>query len=304
MDYKQILTTIEDEVQPYIGEGKVADYIPALGKISPAKFGMALHDIDGTVFQTGESSIPFSIQSISKLFTLTMAFQIEGDALWDRLGREPSGNAFNSLIQLEHENGIPRNPFINAGALVLADVIVSNSSDPKRAILEFVRKLCGNVKVEYDPVVARSEREWGDRNSALAHFLKSFGNLRNSVDAVLDTYVHHCALSMSCTDLSRAFRYLAHGGYNPNSGERLMSESQTKRINALMLTCGVYDAAGDFAYRVGLPGKSGVGGGIVAIMPGTWSTAVWSPALNDQGNSLVGTLALELLTTKTGVSIF
>jgi glutaminase len=304
MDYQQILNDIEQEARSEMRAGRVADYIPALASIRPDQFGMAVHRIDDDVFQVGDADVRFSVQSISKVFTLTMALQFEGDNLWNRLGREPSGNAFNSLVQLEYENGIPRNPFINAGALVLADVVLSHTSDAKGAILEFVRKLCGNVNVDYDPVVARSEREWGDRNAALAHFLKSFGNLNNPVDAVLDTYVHHCSLSMTCVDLARAFRYLAHGGCNPNTGERLMTASQTKRTNALMLTCGVYDAAGDFAYRVGLPGKSGVGGGIVAIMPGQWSTAVWSPGLNEQGNSQAGTLALELLTTKTGISIF
>jgi len=304
MDYQKILSEIERDVQPSIGQGRVADYIPALSQISPNMFGMALQEVDGAAFHTGHSAVPFSIQSVSKLFTLTMAVLLEGEALWKRLGREPSGSAFNSLVQLEYENGIPRNPFINAGALVLADVIVSHVSNPKAAILEFVRNLCGNPDIEYDQAVAQSEREWGDRNAALAHFMKSFGNLKSSVDEVLDTYVHHCALKMSCIDLAHAFRYLAHGGCNPDTGERLMSTSQTKRINALMLTCGVYDAAGDFAYRVGLPGKSGVGGGIVAVMPGKWSTAVWSPALNGKGNSLVGTLALELLTTKSELSIF
>ncbi len=304
MNYGKILEEIRTEVQPHIGAGRVADYIPALAEIKRDHFGMAVNLCDGKVFQAGDSMVPFSIQSISKLFTLTMAVQFEGDALWDRLGREPSGSAFNSLVQLEYENGIPRNPFINAGALVLADVIVSHTEDSKKAIREFARTLTGNFAIDYDDVVAQSERKWGDRNAALAHFLKSFGNLENPVDVVLDTYVHHCALSMTCLDLARAFRYLAHGGCNPDNGERLMTASQTKRINALMLTCGVYDAAGDFAYRVGLPAKSGVGGGIVAIMPGAWTAAVWSPGLNERGNSLAGTLALELLTSKSGISIF
>lgn len=304
MDYQRILTEIKNEVDPFVGSGRVADYIPALGKVDVNKFGMALHHVDNAVSEIGDSSIPFSIQSISKLLTLTMATRFEGNALWDRIGREPSGSAFNSLVQLEYENGIPRNPFINAGALVLADVVVSHCVDPKKSILDFVRRLSGNCSVEYDSDVAECEREWGDRNAALAHFLKSFGNLRNPVDVVLDTYVHHCSISMSCVDLARAVRFLAHGGLNPDTGEPVLTPSQTKRINALMLTCGVYDAAGDFAYRVGLPGKSGVGGGIVAIMPGEWSTAVWSPGLNSQGNSLAGTLALELLTTKSGISIF
>lgn len=287
-----------------LDRGSVADYIPALARIPPTQFGMAVQEIDGSVQHVGESDRRFSIQSISKVFALTMALQFEGDSLWRRVGREPSGNPFNSLIQLEYENGIPRNPFINAGAIVLVDTIVSNTGDAKVAMLEFVQGLCDSLDVGYDGEVAQSEADWGDRNAALAHFLKSFGNLHNSVDVVLDAYFHLNSLAMSCLELARAFQYLADGGCNPNTGIRLMTTSQAKRINALMLTCGVYDAAGDFAYRVGLPAKSGVGGGIVAVMPGKWSVAVWAPGLDDYGNSLAGTAALELLTTKTGTSIF
>ena len=284
--------------------GRVADYIPALARVSPDRLGIAVRHIGGGVHHVGDADERFSIQSISKVFALTMALQFEGESLWARVGREPSGNPFNSLVQLEYENGIPRNPFINAGAIVLVDTIVSNSSDAKASILEFVRGLCGGADVDYDYEVARSEADWGDRNAALAHFLKSFGNLRNPVNEVLDAYFHLNAIAMSCLELAQAFQYLAESGCNPNTGERLMTASQTKRTNALMLTCGVYDAAGDFAYRVGLPAKSGVGGGIVAVMPGKWTVAVWSPGLDDHGNSLAGTAALELLTTKTGTSIF
>ncbi len=282
----------------------MANYIPALARIEPDQFGMAVRTVDGELFGVGAAEAPFSIQSISKVFTLTMALGFDGEALFERVGREPSGNPFNSLVQLEHEAGIPRNPLINAGALVVDDVLLSRTYDAKGAILEFVRDLCGSLDVAYDEEVARSEREWGDRNAALAHFLKSFGNLDNPVADVLDVYVHHCALRMSCAQLTTAFQYLARGGVNQATGERLMSASLTKRANALLLTCGVYDAAGDFAYTVGLPGKSGVGGGIVAVMPNHWCVAVWSPGLNESGNSLAGTRALELFTTKTGISIF
>jgi glutaminase len=304
LDYQRILEEIRLEVQPQVGQGRVADYIAALGRIDPAQFGMCVRTVAGDVFAVGDADKKFSIQSISKVFTVTMALRARGDGLWQRLGREPSGNPFNSLVQLEYENGIPRNPFINAGALVLADVVLEDKGDGRKAVLEFVRSLCGSLDIEYDSEVAESEKAWGDRNAALAHFLKSFGNLRCGVADVLDVYFHQCSLSMSCVELARAFQYLAHGGCNPNTGERLMTLSQTKRTNALMLTCGVYDAAGDFAYRVGLPGKSGVGGGIVAVMPGHWCVSVWSPGLNASGNSLAGTLALELFTSKTGVSIF
>ena len=304
IDYQAVLEEIHREVSPEIGRGRVADYIPALARIDRDRFGMAVRTVAGELYTVGQAEEPFSIQSISKVFTLTLALGFDGEALFERVGREPSGNPFNSLVQLEHEAGVPRNPLINAGALVVDDVLLSRTHDAKRSILDFVRELCDSLDVHYDEEVAQSERDWGDRNAALAHFLKSFGNLDNPVAEVLDVYVHHCALRMSCAQLTTAFQYLAQGGVNPSTGDRLLSPSLTKRTNALLLTCGVYDAAGDFAYTVGLPGKSGVGGGIVAVMPDRWTVAVWSPALNDNGNSLAGSRALELFTTKTGISIF
>ncbi len=305
MDLQIILEEIYKEVQPFISHGKVADYIPKLAAVPLEKFGMAIQTLDGDLFTIGDAVENFSIQSISKAYTLTLALQFIGeDRLWKRVGREPSGNPFNSLVQLEYENGIPRNPFINAGALVLVDIILSNSKNPSQTLLDYVRQRSDNPGIDFDAEVAASEKKTGFRNSALANFLKSFGNLENNVDSVLDAYFHQCSLSMNCIDLAKSFMMLANHGLSPWSGKQVLTESQAKRINSLMLTCGTYDAVGDFAYRVGLPGKSGVGGGIAAFVPGKLSVCVWSPGLNSYGNSLAGTLALELLTTKTGMSIF
>lgn len=304
LDYQAILEAVHGEVLAEGWSGAVADYIPALASVPAERFGIALRTVAGEVFTAGDARERFSLQSISKLFALTLALGFEGEELFTRVGREPSGTAFNSLVQLEVENGVPRNPFINAGALVVVDVLLSHLGDARSDFLRFVQSLEEGSAVDYDLEVARSERDWGDRNAALAHFLKSFGNLRNPVSAVLDAYVDQCALAMSCVELTAACQYLAQGGRNPADGRRLLTPSLTKRTNALLLTCGVYDAAGDFAYRVGLPGKSGVGGGIVAVMPGQWVAAVWSPALSESGNSCAGMRALELLTTQSGVSIF
>lgn len=304
MDYQEILEEIHRQMPALLAEGRVADYIPELASVSPGKFGMALQTIDGRLFQVGDAAEKFSIQSISKVFTLTMAMQFEGDDIWRRLGREPSGNSFNSLVQLEYENGIPRNPFINAGALVITDIILSHRRDAEQAALDFVRRLAGNGTIDFNLAVARSEAATGFRNRALAHFLKSFGNLDNEPESVLNAYFHHCALAMSCIDVARAGFYLASGGKLFESAETIISSNQAKYINSLMLTCGTYDAVGDFAYRVGLPGKSGVGGGILAVMPGVFSVCVWSPGLNENGNSHAGTRALELFTTLSGISIF
>lgn len=285
------------------GLGRVADYIPALARVSPERFGMVLVTLEGEPLTSGDWQVPFSIQSISKLFTLTRVLARDGDTLWRRVGREPSGNPFNSLIQLEHEQGIPRNPFINAGALVVSDRLLTLDVDPLRDLLDFLRRESGNPSIEVDGEVAASEAGHGHRNAALAHFMAACGNLENPVNRVLDFYVHHCAIAMNCLDLARCGLFLARHGLG-NDGSRLISRSEAKRLNAMLLTCGTYDAAGDFAYRVGLPVKSGVGGGILAILPGRGSLAVWGPALDERGNSVMGLEALDRFTTATGWSVF
>lgn len=303
MDYARILREIEEEVRPLVGQGRAAEYIPPLADVPRDRFGMVVRTVEGELFAVGDAAERFSIQSIAKVFGLTLAMRLEEDAVWERVGREPSGSAFNSLVQLEVERGIPRNPFINAGALVVLDLILSHQPDGGDLVLDFVRRAAAEGSVGYDLAVAEAERSTGHRNRALAHFLKSFGNLRNDPGRVLDAYFLLCSLSMSCAELAAAFQYLATGGLSA-AGERVATARQVKRVNAVMLTCGVYDEAGDYAYRVGLPAKSGVGGGVVAVMPGRFVAAVWSPCLSEKGNSLAGTMALELLTTKTALSIF
>ena len=304
MDYQPVLDRIHVALQPVIGQGRVASYIPELANVAADQFGMAVVDVAGNVCAVGDAGKRFSIQSISKLFALTLAFQREGDSIWTRVGREPSGNPFNSLVQLERENGIPRNPFINAGALVITDMLVSRSVNAAQSLVDFVRKLASVADITYNTRVAQSEISTSSRNAAMAHFMKSFGNLHNKVGEVLHAYCHHCAIEMSCVELARAVGFLAHHGVNPWNGESVVDPSSAKRLSALMLTCGTYDAAGDFAYRVGLPAKSGVGGGIVAVLPGECGICVWSPALEESGNSHAGSLALEMFTSLTKRSIF
>jgi glutaminase len=300
---QQILQDISAEIQPLLGQGKVADYIPELGTISGDKFGIAVCTVNGEVFHYGDALEPFSIQSISKVLGLTLAVNRYGDALWQRVGKEPSGRAFNSLAQLEYECGIPRNPFINAGALLITDVLVSRLASPKYRMLEVVRQISGNNTIISDEKVAMSEYKHSDRNAAIAYLMKSFGNVENDVDTILKTYFHQCALCMSCVDLAKSFVYLANRGRTLD-GEELLSERQSRQFNALLMTSGMYDAAGDFAYRVGMPGKSGVGGGIIAVLPGELSICVWSPELNHVGNSLAGTAALDSFSSRIGHSIF
>ncbi|GAA4317745.1 glutaminase [Pontixanthobacter gangjinensis] len=304
MDYQHILDTIHDEMSYRDVKGKVASYIPELAKVDRKKFGMHVYCGDKQHFCFGDSKENFSIQSISKVFTLAMAMRLMGEDLWDRVDVEPSGDPFNSLTQLEYESGIPRNPFINAGALVISDILVDQLDDPKKELLEFVRHITGDPNIDYDKTVAASEKATGYRNIALVNYIKALGNIKCDVEPIVDFYFHQCSLAMSCEDLSKAFMLFANRGRILDTNEKILKPKTVKRINALMQTCGFYDEAGEFSFQVGLPGKSGVGGGIVAIHPKNYSVAVWSPILNEKGNSELGMKALERFTTLTGVSVF
>jgi glutaminase len=303
-DYQAILDTINAEVQPLLSRGKVATYIPQLSIVPLEQFGMAVYGVGGQLFTVGSAHQKFSAQSVTKLFALALAFTREGDSIWSRVGKEPSGNAFNSLVQLEYERGIPRNPFINAGALVITDILASRFVDSEIALLQFLRSLAGEPTLDFDMAVAMSERKTAHRNYAIAHLIRDFGNLHNPVTTIIDSYCRQCSITMNCVELAKAASFLAMRGTIPWSGVQVLDKSSAKRLNALMLTCGTYDAAGEFAYRVGLPAKSGVGGGIVAVVPGELAVAVWSPGLDATGNSLAGTYALERFTTLTARSIF
>ncbi|WP_332702084.1 glutaminase [Devosia sp.] len=305
-DLGQLIGEVHAELSVRLGEGQVANYIPELAKVPVERFGIAVATVGGEVFTAGDALEPFSIQSISKLFTLTLALGKVGDGLWSRVGREPSGNRFNSIVQLEYEQGRPRNPFVNAGAIAVTDLILAGYR-PKEAIgdiVRFVRFLAGDEAIVIDADVARSERDTGFRNFALAQFMRSFNVITHPADEVLGVYFHHCAIAMNCAQLARAALFLAAKGQNPVTGHSVVSAARARRINSLMMMCGHYDGSGDFAFRVGLPGKSGVGGGIVAVVPGVCTVAVWSPGLDANGNSLIGTAALELLAQRANWSVF
>lgn len=303
MNLQSILKEVYDEVLAMNLEGKVSNSIPELATINPSKFGIHITTLENESYGIGDSNERFSIQSVSKPLTLAMAFSKLGEKVWERVDVEPSGDPFNSLVQLEYEKGIPRNPFINAGAIVIADMIVSLYQNPKEDFLSFLRTISGSDTINYNPRVAQSEKDTGFRNRALANFLKSFGNIENDVDEVLDFYFHQCSIEMSCKELAQSFYFFANQG-KTKDGNVVLTESQTKRLNAIMQTCGFYDESGEFTYKVGLPGKSGIGGGIVALFPKKFTIATWNPRLNEKGNSELGMHALELFTTKTGMSIF
>ncbi len=306
MDIQQLVEDVLSDVEVYRGHGEVASYIPALAAVSPMKLGLAIACKDGSTYVAGDADETFSIQSISKVFTLNLALHHVGAALWNHVGREPSGSPFNSIVQLEQEKGKPRNPLINAGAIVISDNIMGDGTadDAVAEILEFMRERAGDPGIEIDQQVAISESQAGYLNRSLAYFVSAFGNLRNPVEEVLSVYFRQCAIAMSCRQLAKAALYLAFDGRDPVSGEEVTISSRARRINALMLTCGHYDNSGDFAYRIGLPGKSGVGGGILTIVPGVGTIVAWSPGLNAAGTSLAGAAALERLVERTGWSVF
>lgn len=303
-DLPATLAAIAAEMAAVTDRGRVADYIGELAGISPDHFGLAIVTADGTEHSVGDADVPFSIQSVSKVFALTHALNTHGPRVWERVGHEPSGNPFNSIVQLEAERGRPRNPFINAGAIAVTDLIAEPAGPTAglAALLDFIRTAAGDPGIAVDPAVAASEAATGWRNAALANYLRSFGRITSTVTCALDIYFQQCAIPMSCRQLARAGRFLMHGG--TCDGRSLASPETTRHILSLMLTCGHYDASGAFAMRVGLPGKSGVGGGILAIAPGRASIAAWSPGLSAQGNSLLGTLALERLAAAMDWSVF
>ena len=300
----EVLQQIQLEARALFGRGKVASYIPALAQVAPRQFGMAVALTDGTTHAVGDAHIPFSLQSITKLFAFVLALKMAGDDVWNRVGREPSGAAFNSMVQLETEKGIPRNPFINAGALVITDILTTRYAHLDTALLGALRRLTDDPDLKWNAHIAKSERDTAHRNMAMAYFMKSYGNFVNPPELVLDNYCRQCAIEMNCAQLAQATMFLANDGLDigkdARPGEQFLSPEAARRVNALLLTCGAYDAAGDFAYRIGLPVKTGVGGGIVAIAPGLGTVSVWAPELDAKGNSVLGAFALERLVQLTG----
>ena len=304
MNKNTLLSDISTSIFKMENTGVLPSYIPELASIDPIKFGIHISNLDSTNCSFGDAGETFSIQSISKVFSLCLAYKLFDSDLWKRVGVEPSGNSFNSLVQLEFEKGIPRNPFINAGAIVVCDALITKLKRPEEELLAFIRELAANTSINYSKRVFESEKSHSFRNKALINLMKDFGNIQNDIDVVLDLYFMLCSIEMTCKDLSRSFLFLVNSGDCPNSENQILTKSKSKRINAIMQLCGFYDEAGEFSFKVGLPGKSGVGGGIVAIHPGKYSIAVWSPKLNEKGNSYLGMKFLEQFTTETESSIF
>lgn len=304
MNLKKAICQTFEKVKTIEDKGELASYIPELARVNSDNFGVHISTISGFNYGLGNYEEKFSIQSIAKVLSFALAYKMLGEKIWNRLGVEPSGTGFNSLVQLESDNGIPRNPFINAGAIVICDILISHLDSPKEELLNFIKSLSENQNINYSSKISSSEKSVGYRNIALCNFIKSFGNLNNEPDEVIDFYFDLCSLEASCKDLSDLFLFLANNGKTPHNDKEILTKSQSKRINALMQTCGFYDESGEFAFKVGLAGKSGVGGGIIAILPHKYAITVWSPKLNKKGNSYKGMKFLEEFTTLSDLSIF
>ncbi|HEY1606618.1 MAG TPA: glutaminase [Allosphingosinicella sp.] len=306
MDYQALLEDVVGDVSAYRGQGNVAAYIPTLARADPEKMGIALALEDGSVFAAGDAGEAFSIQSISYVFALSLTLDHQKAALWNHVGREPSGSPVNTIFQLEMARGKPRNPLTSAGAIVVCDQLIAGDSadEALEEMIHFLRERADDAGVAIDETLAMAESQAGAFNRSLAYFISAFGNLENPADEVLSLYYRICSIAMSCRQLARASLYLAFDGMDPVAGKLVTVASRARRINALMLTSGHYDNSGDFAFRVGLPGKSAISGAIVAIIPGTGTVCVWSPGLNSAGTSLVGAMALERLVERTGWSLF
>ncbi|WP_170330084.1 glutaminase [Ruegeria arenilitoris] len=309
IDIAKIQSALDDIASRMAGEsdrGEVASYIPELSRVPLNQFGIAVAPLNGPPIFAGDADVPFSIQSISKVFALVVALGHVGATLWRRVGREPSGDPFNSIVQLEFERGKPRNPFINPGAIVVSDVILEHESGEfgRHPVLELCRRLADAPDISVDEEVFASEVKTGDRNRALAYFMLAEGNIKGEVKKVTESYFRQCSIAMTCRQLAEATRFLASGGEGPDAEIAGVTPERTRRINALMMTCGCYDASGEVAFRIGLPCKSGVGGGVVAIAPSVGSIVAWSPGLDEKGNSVLALKAIEELAHGLGWSVF
>lgn len=294
---QEVIDKIAEQITYHYGRGKVATYIPKLAGVMPNQFAMSVVDSKGQFYCTGEHTTKFSIQSVSKVFLLTLVLNNLDQEIWGRMDREPSGKAFDSLIHLEETSGIPSNPFLNSGAIVMVDMLMDifgkNTFDE---VLKFIKVCSGNDELSFDHEIYLSEKESGHKNNAFCSYMKAYGNITHEVEDVLDNYYKICSISMHNSDLAKSFYYLSNRGITL-AGEVITTQRHTKRINSIMFTCGTYNEVGDFAYLVGLPVKSGVSGAIAGCLPHNYAISVWAPELNEKGNSYLGFKALEEFTT-------
>lgn len=300
---EELLAEAFDSALPRLAEGRVATYIPELSKADPGWLGLALHGTDGGSAAVGDADRPFTLQSVSKVFGLAALLEYEGQQVFEKVSREPSGDSFHSIVRLEEERGRPRNPYINAGAICVTSRLPGATAEAKIAGLrEFLFEASGE-RYEVDEAVYRSECRTGNRNRALAHYMQHWGVLEGAEVAV-DAYFRQCSLRVDARGLARLGLFLANRGVDPVSGRRVVSEAHNRILLALMMTCGLYDDVGSFAVQVGLPAKSGVSGAILAIVPREMTLVAYGPGLDGKGNSIGGKAALARFASETRSSLF
>ncbi len=301
------LEVLVKEARTYTKNGKVADYIPALGKANPNDLSIAIYYPDGRCISAGDIEEKITLQSISKVISLALVLMDRGqDYVFDRVGMEPTGDPFNSIIKLETiAPGKPLNPMINAGALVVTHMIKGNSVEERfQRLLSFVREMINDPTITYNEEVARSEFETAHLNRALCYFIKQHNIIEEDVEQLMDLYTKQCAIEMNCLDLSRIGMVFAMDGIDPQSGKQIMPVDVARICKTFMVTCGMYNASGEHAIKIGVPAKSGVSGGIMGTVSGKYGIGIFGPALDEKGNSSGGIKLLELLSAKYKLSLF
>ena len=303
---KQTLDRLVETCRPFTQNGTLADYIPELTKANASTLGICICHLDGNCSQAGDYDTPFTIQSVSKVINLLFALESYGEDVFSRIGVEQTADAFNSIIKLETRNqGKPLNPLINAGAIAtIAYIAEHEGKGTFRKLVSFLRKMAQNNHIHVNQDVYQSEKRTGDINRALAFFQKGTNSFSASVDVVLDTYFQMCSLEVRVKDLARIAQVIANNGVMIETGERLFSEKTAKMTKAIMMTCGMYDSSGHFAVTVGMPSKSGVGGGILSVVPGRYGIGTLGPSLDEKGNSAAGVELLTRLSEEMNFSIF
>lgn len=290
----------------WLGSGETAGYIPQLKKMDSNLLSLCVVTTDNQCFDTGDAEARFTIQSISKVITLATALQDKGfDHVFSHVGMEPTGDSFNSIVRLEGENAKPLNPLINAGAIAVTSCVAGENGEEKfQRILAETRSLLGNDAITFHEEVYRSEKATGDKNRALAYMLQANDVFQVNVEEILDVYFKVCAIQVSCKEIAKFGSILANQGVCPVTGKQRLDPKIVKSVVSLMSTCGMYDASGEYALKVGIPSKSGVGGGILSCVPGKMGIGAFSPSLDKKGNSLCGIKMLEHLAGALNLSIF
>lgn len=295
-----------NEAKKHTYKGKVADYIPALAKANQNDLSVAIFHHDGTCISAGDVQEKITLQSVSKVLTLALALMDYGEeAVFSKVGYEPTGDPFNSIIKLENIPSKPLNPMINAGALAVTHMIKGENAEVRFVrILSFIQRLAGNSSISYSEEVAESEYKTSDLNRALCYFMKQHGVIDEDVDELLTVYTRQCAIEMDCLDLARIGCVFAMDGIEPITGERLIPTHVARLCKTFMVTCGMYNASGEFAVRVGIPAKSGVSGGIMGAVPNRFGIGISGPSLDEKGNSIGGVKLLEMMSARYDMSMF